>query len=188
MPTTRKRTSRPSAKTTRRKTSSSGRTGRTRRTTKSPSRVTRTRAPGAETKTVADVMTADPVTLIESETILNAAKAMREFDIGDVIVLDDTSARVKGIVTDRDVVVRALAEEMDPGRTTLASIVSDELVCVAPTDSLDKAARFMRDRAVRRLPVIEDDQAVGVVSMGDLALELDRRSALAEISAAPPNA
>jgi CBS domain-containing protein len=132
-------------------------------------------------------MTADPVTMIESETLCNAAKAMRERDIGDIIVLDDTSARLRGIVTDRDMVVRALAEEMDPMRTTLAAICSEEVVCVAPNDPADKAARYMRDRAVRRLPVVDDERVVGVVSIGDLALELDRQSALAEISAAPGN-
>ena len=177
MPSARKRTSRPSmrakAKTGSRKTARS--------------RVTRQRTPGAGSKTVGEVMTPDPVTLIESETLANAAKAMKEFDIGDVIVLDDTSARVKGIATDRDIVVRAIAEEADPTRTTLASIVSEDLVFVAPSDPIDKAVRLMRDRAVRRLPVVEGDLAVGILSMGDLALQLDRSSALAEVSAAPPN-
>lgn len=138
-------------------------------------------------KTVADVMTPDPVAMIESETILNAAKAMREFDIGDVIVLDDTSARPKGIVTDRDIAVRAVAEGLDPDRTTLVSICSEEIVFVSPDDPVDKAVRMMRDRAIRRLPVLDGEQVVGVVSLGDLALELDRTSALAEISEAPPN-
>jgi CBS domain-containing protein len=132
-------------------------------------------------------MTPDPVAMIESESLLNAAKAMREEDIGDVIVLDDTTARVKGIATDRDLVVRAVAEGLDPAETTLAVICSEELVFVAPDDPIDKAARLMRDGAIRRLPVVEDGRPVGVVSLGDLALEMDRRSALAEISAAPPN-
>lgn len=163
MPTTRKRTTRGAPKTSKGKTAPSG------------------------AKKISEVMTPDPVAMIETETIQNAAKAMCEHDIGDVIVLDDTSARIKGIVTDRDVVVRALAEGMDPSQTTLASIVSDRLVCVAPNDSVDKALRFMRDRALRRLPVVEGDEPVGFVSIGDLALELDKQSALAEISAAPAN-
>lgn len=125
--------------------------------------------------------------MIESETLTNAAKAMRDGDMGDIIVLDDTSARLKGIVTDRDMVVRAIAEKMDPERTTLAAICTEEVVCVAPGDPADKAARYMRDRAIRRLPVVEDERVVGVISIGDLALELDQRSALAEISAAPAN-
>jgi CBS domain-containing protein len=133
-------------------------------------------------------MTPDPVTMIESDSVLDAARMMREEDIGDVIVLDDTSARVKGIATDRDVVVRAVAEGLDPAGTTLAAICTQELLTIAPNDPVDKAARFMRDRAVRRLPVVEEDgRPVGVVSIGDLAIELDRRSALAEISLAPAN-
>lgn len=133
-------------------------------------------------------MTPEPVTMIESDTIFDAARVMREEDIGDVIVLDDTSARVKAIVTDRDIVIRAVADGQDPRETTLAGIASEELICVGPDDALDKAARVMRDKAIRRLPVIDEDgRAVGVVSLGDLALELDRRSALAEISAAPAN-
>jgi CBS domain-containing protein len=133
-------------------------------------------------------MTPEPVTMIESDTVFDAARLMREEDIGDVIVLDDTSARVKAIVTDRDIVIRAVADGADPRETTLAGIASEELLTVSPDDAVDKAARLMRDRAVRRLPVVDaDGRAAGVVSLGDLALELDRQSALAEISAAPPN-
>jgi CBS domain-containing protein len=132
-------------------------------------------------------MTPDPVTMIESETIEHAAQAMKEHDIGDIIVLDDTSARIKGIATDRDFVLRAVAEGMNPSQTTLSTVCSEDIVCVSPQDSADKAVRLMRERALRRLPVVEGDQPVGVVSIGDLALSLDRRSALADISAAPAN-
>jgi CBS domain-containing protein len=132
-------------------------------------------------------MTPEPATLIESESVLQAAQLMREQDIGDVIVLDDTSGRIRGIVTDRDLVVRVLADESDPGRTTVGAVCSEQLTTVAPTDTVDKAARLMREKAVRRLPVVEEERPVGVVSIGDLAIELDQRSALAEISAAPPN-
>lgn len=161
-------------------------------TKKSTSRSTSSKSKAKTTsrsngKVIADVMTTDPVTIIESETVAKAAQLMRENDIGDVIVLDDTSARVKGIVTDRDLVVRAVAEGMDPTETTLASCCTDRLVCASPNDPLDKAARLMRDKAIRRLPVVDGEQAVGIVSIGDLAIELDSRSALAEISAAPPN-
>ncbi|HYZ91713.1 MAG TPA: CBS domain-containing protein [Actinomycetota bacterium] len=166
MPTTKKRST---SKTTSRKTTS------------------RSKSAGGNSKHVSDVMTPDPVTMIESETIQNAARAMRENDIGDVIVLDDTSARIKGIVTDRDMVVRAIADDRDPTQTTLAAICSEKLVYVAPEDSVDKAVKLMREKSLRRLPVVDGDQAVGVVSLGDLALELDRRSALADISGAPAN-
>ena len=171
MPTTKKRTTRPRGKTTPK-----------RRTTSSRSRST-----GSSAKKVSDVMTPDPITMIESETLESAARAMREHDIGDIIVLDDTSARIKGIATDRDFVLRAVAEGLNPAQTTLATVLSEDIVCVKPQDSADKAVRLMRERALRRLPVVDGDQPVGVVSIGDLAQELDRRSALADISAAPAN-
>lgn len=132
-------------------------------------------------------MSPDPVTLIETESILNTARAMREYDIGDVIVLDGTGARVKGIVTDRDIVVRAIVDERDPAGTTIGSICSEELTVVTPKDTVDKAVKLMREKAVRRLPVVEDGNAVGIVSIGDLAERFDRRSALADISSAPAN-
>lgn len=132
-------------------------------------------------------MSPDPVCLIETETIVNTARTMKEHDIGDVIVLDDTDARVKGIVTDRDIVVRALAEERDPMLTTIGSICSEELETMTPDETVDRAIRLMREKAIRRLPVVEDGRAVGFVSIGDLAERFDKESALADISGAPAN-
>lgn len=173
------RTRSTARKTTRRKTTTKG---------SAPSRSkARTRPSRSSTRRVSDVMTPDPVSLLETETLIGAARAMREHDIGDVVVLDDTHGRIKGIATDRDIVIRAVAEGQDPGRTTIGAVASEELVTVSPNDPVDKAVRFMRDKAIRRVLVVEGDQPVGIVSIGDLALELDERSALAEISSAPPN-
>lgn len=138
-------------------------------------------------RSVADCMTPNPVALLETETIVTAAQAMRENDIGDVIVLDDTGGRLKGIVTDRDVVVRAVADAKDPEQVTLGSIATTDVMCVSPDDSLDEVSELMRERAIRRVPVVEDDRPVGILSIGDLAQQLDKKSALAEISAAPAN-
>ena len=132
-------------------------------------------------------MSRDPVTLAETETIFTTARIMRENNIGDVIVLDDTKAHVKGIVTDRDMVVRAIAEGRDPTESTIGSICSENLTTVAPDDPVDKAVDLMRERALRRLPVVEGGRPCGIISIGDLATEFDERSALADISAAPPN-
>ena len=140
-----------------------------------------------EGQTCAEVMTRDPVELLESETVLEAARVMRDQNIGDVIVLDDTGGRIKGIVTDRDVVVRAVANGQDLAHTTLSSICSEDLVCVGPGEPIDKVVQLMRDKAIRRMPVVEDEHAVGIISIGDLAERLDRQSALADISSAPPN-
>jgi CBS domain-containing protein len=136
-------------------------------------------------KTVHDVMTLHLTTLPMSASVLDAARAMREANIGDVLVIDNGNLR--GIVTDRDLVVRALAAGREPARTTLADICSQELSTVAPTDSIDHAVQLMRQKALRRLPVVENGHPVGIVSLGDLAQNRIPESALGGISSAPPN-
>jgi CBS domain-containing protein len=111
---------------------------------------------------------------------------MRANDIGDVIVVDD-NGKLTGIVTDRDIVVRVVAEGRDPRATRLGDIASRELTVLAPDDPVERAVELMRERAIRRLPVVEQGKPVGIVSIGDLALDRDPDSALADISAAPPN-
>jgi CBS domain-containing protein len=139
----------------------------------------------AKHRTVRDVMTRDPITLPPSASLVDAAKTMRESGIGDVVVGDDDE--LIGIVTDRDIVVRGLAEGRDPHTTTLTDITSRELTTVSPDDTIDTAVRLIREHAIRRLPVVSSGRVVGIVTLGDLALERDRGSALADVSAAPPN-
>jgi CBS domain-containing protein len=111
---------------------------------------------------------------------------MRGNDIGDVIVLKEK--RLFGILTDRDIVVRALATRSNPETTTVGEICSRDLTTIEPTSSVEQAVRFMREKAIRRLPVVDEGgDVIGIVSIGDLALERDPDSALADISAAPPN-
>ena len=132
-----------------------------------------------------ELMTPNPVVLPGTASVHEAARARRAADIGDVIVIEHD--RVCGIVTDRDLVVRTLAEARDPATTTLADICRHPLLSVSPTDSVEHAVRLMRTHALRRLPVVEGGQPVGIVSLGDLAVERDPGAALGEISAAPPN-
>jgi CBS domain-containing protein len=141
--------------------------------------------PQHTTPIVRDVMTHQLTTLPKSASMLDAARAMRDANIGDVLVADNGT--LYGIVTDRDMVIRALAEGREPSRTTLADICSHDLTMVAPTDSVEHAIQLMRQKALRRLPVVENGHPVGVVSLGDLAQNRDPQSALGEISAAPPN-
>jgi CBS domain-containing protein len=136
-------------------------------------------------ETVRELMTSDPTTFEKSSTIADAARAMRDGDFGAVIVTDGGS--VRGIVTDRDIVVRAIADGRDPDSTQLDEVLSEELETLSPDDSIDDAVAKVRAADVRRLPVVEDGRAVGIVSLGDLAVERDADSALAEISAAAPN-
>jgi CBS domain-containing protein len=135
---------------------------------------------------ISDVMTADVTTCPQDATIEDAARLMRQEDIGDVLVTDE-EGRLAGIVTDRDIVVRALAEGRSPGETPVRDVLTTEVVALEPKDAVDRAVQVMRDGAVRRVPVVEDGRPVGIVSIGDLAVERDPDSALADISAAEPN-
>jgi CBS domain-containing protein len=134
---------------------------------------------------VRDVMTPNPVALPATSSLVEAALAMRDFDVGNVLVLED--GQICGIVTDRDIVVRAIAGGNYPATVKLGEICSRELTTLSPTDSVEDAVSLMREKAIRRLPVVEHGQPVGVLSLGDLALEKDPHSALGDISAAPPN-
>ena len=135
---------------------------------------------------IRDVMTTNPETLPESTTVREAAEAMRANDIGDVVVVDD-NGQLSGILTDRDIVVRVVAEGRDPRTTRIGDIASRDLTAVSPDDPVDRAVQLMRDKAIRRLPAVDKGKPVGIVSIGDLALDRDPGSALADISAAPPN-
>lgn len=136
-------------------------------------------------KQVREFMTSNPAVLGASTSVREAAKLMREKDIGDVIVQKD--GRLCGIVTDRDIVVRAIAQGKDPASTNLESICSKDITSLAPDDSDVQAVRLMREKSVRRLPVLENDRVIGIVSLGDLAVDKDPKSVLGQISAAPPN-
>jgi CBS domain-containing protein len=140
---------------------------------------------GYMAQSIRDVMTANPVSLSAASSVAEAARAMRDSHIGDVVVLDN--GRICGIVTDRDIVVRAVAEGRDPSTTKLANICSEELTTLSPGDKVEDAVVIMREKAIRRLPVVEGGKPVGIVSIGDLATSLDPHSALGHISAAPPN-
>jgi CBS domain-containing protein len=136
-------------------------------------------------QSIRDFMTPHPVSLPATSSVVYAARAMRDANIGDIIVLDN--GRICGIVTDRDIVVRAVAEGRDLSTTTLKDICSQELTTLSPTDSVEDAVSLMREKAVRRLPIVDGGKPVGIVSIGDLATALDPHSALGHISAAPPN-
>lgn len=137
-------------------------------------------------QTVREVMTSRVITLPRETTLAEAARTMREQDIGDIVVSDGSEPA--GLVTDRDIVVRAVAERCDPASTTIGEILTSDLVTVRPDDTVQSAALLMRDHAVRRVLVCEDDrQLVGIVSIGDLAEEIDPESVLGGISKAEPN-
>jgi CBS domain-containing protein len=115
-----------------------------------------------------------------------AATMMRDRNIGDLLVEED--GRLVAIVTDRDIVVRGLAEGRDPGVLTVGDIASGPVECVETEAEVNEAARRMEQSAVRRLPVIDSTgRPVGIVTLGDLASAIDNGSTLGGISSAPPN-
>jgi signal-transduction protein with cAMP-binding, CBS, and nucleotidyltransferase domain len=117
---------------------------------------------------VRDLMTPGPIGVDYYQSIGDAARTMRDWGVGAVLVVHEQGLR--GLVTDRDLVVRAVAESKGPDEP-VGPLSSGDLVGVDADDDAAVAARLMRDNAVRRLPVIEDGQVAGVVSLGDLALE-----------------
>jgi CBS domain-containing protein len=134
---------------------------------------------------VRDVMTPGPIGVDYHQSVGEAARIMRDWGVGAVLVIRDDL--LYGLVTDRDLVVRAVAEAKGPDEP-VGPLSSGNLVGVNADADVDEAARLMREHAVRRLPVIEDGQVAGMVSMGDLALRDDPASALAELSLATANA
>lgn len=135
---------------------------------------------------VSAVMTSDPVCVGTDATVVDAARAMRDSDVGDVLVTDGDGSIV-GIVTDRDIAVRAVADGTDPSTAHISEVCSSDVKTLSPDQSVDDAIALMGDRALRRVPVVEDGRPVGIVSLGDLAIDRDRESVLGQVSAAAPN-
>ncbi|MEV0424903.1 CBS domain-containing protein [Micromonospora sp. NPDC050495] len=135
---------------------------------------------------VSDVMTKQVVYLPAETPLDEAARVMKDSDIGDVVVTD--GATLAGMLTDRDIVVRAVAERADPATTTIGSIVTREVVMIEQHCTANEAAALMRERNIRRVLVCDNERKlVGIVSLGDLAMQLDPESALSDISEAAPN-
>jgi CBS domain-containing protein len=134
---------------------------------------------------IRNVMSKKVFTLAARDTVADAARTMRDVDVGAVIV--EEQGKLFGIVTDRDIVVRTLANGLDPRTTRLSDTCSKTLVSLGPDEDTDRAVEIMRERSVRRIPVVENGTVIGVLSLGDLAMERDRKSVLGNISAAPPN-
>ena len=130
-------------------------------------------------------MTTNPRTVNVDDTVKDAAVVMRDSDIGDVIVIED--GQVSGILTDRDIAVRAVAEGLDADSTPVSDICTSGIEAMEPDASVDDALRKMRDEDIRRLPVVKNGRPVGIISLGDLAVDREPDSTLADISAAAPD-
>jgi CBS domain-containing protein len=121
---------------------------------------------------IRDVMTPNPRTIEPSATVQEAAKLMRDLDVGPIPIVENGS--VSGIVTDRDIVLNVVAEGKDPSATTVGQIASRDLITVDPEQTLDEALRLMGQHQIRRLPVCEEDgRLVGIVAQADIARQAD---------------
>lgn len=128
---------------------------------------------------VRDVMTPGPIGVDYDQSIGDAARTMREWGIGAVLVV--RGGVLYGLVTDRDLVVRAVAEEKGPDEP-IGPLSSRDLIGVDADADIAVAARLMRDHAIRRLPVLQDGQVTGIVSLGDLAIPDPPAAMLAAIT------
>ena len=122
-------------------------------------------------KSIRDLMTSNPKVVDPDKPVAEAAKLMKQEDVGIVPIVDDQN-RLVGTITDRDITVRVVAEEKDPNSTTVSEVASQDLVTVDPQQGLDEALRLMAQHQVRRLPVVEEDgKLVGIVAQADVARE-----------------
>jgi CBS domain-containing protein len=117
---------------------------------------------------IRDVMTPNPRTVSSADSIQSAARIMRDEDTGVVPIVDN--GRAVGVVTDRDIVVRAVADGGQLSQT-VGEIATNAVVCASPDMSTREAAQLMSDHQVRRLPVVENERLIGIVSIGDLAVK-----------------
>jgi CBS domain-containing protein len=140
-------------------------------------------------KTARDVMSTDCTCVGENETLLDAAKKLAELDVGALPICGDDD-RLKGMLTDRDIVVKALAQGKDPGSTKAGDLSQgdSQTVTIGADDSIDEALRTLIDHKVRRLPVIDGKRLVGIISQADIATNVDEEKVgdlVEAISAAP---
>lgn len=136
-------------------------------------------------QTAQDLMTPNPETVAPEAPLSEVAEIMRDADTGMVPVTEGEELR--GVVTDRDIVVRALAEGRDPDDCAARDVCTPDPLTAAPGDDLREVIRQMREADIRRIPVVDRKRVVGVISLGDLAIERDETSALADISAGEPD-
>ncbi|GCD83471.1 CBS domain-containing protein [Parageobacillus thermoglucosidasius] len=134
-------------------------------------------------QTVHEVMTTDVEYCTPVDNVYEAAVKMRDFNVGAIPIVDH--GQLIGMITDRDLVVRGIAAKR-PGSTPVTEVMSDKLITIAPDASVQEAAKKMADHQIRRLPVVEHGRLVGIVSLGDLAVNRDSDEsaghALTEIS------
>ena len=140
-------------------------------------------------KKARDIMSTNVECASVNDTLTEAARKMRDLDVGALPICGDDN-RLKGMLTDRDITVRAVAEGMDPSTVKVAELAEGKPVTIGADDSLEEAMRTMTEHDVRRLPVIDGHDLVGMISQADIAQNLsgsETGSLVADISSAPSN-
>jgi CBS domain-containing protein len=139
-------------------------------------------------KSVRDAMTGDPRSIGATASVVEAARLMREQDIGSLPITDDE--KLVGMITDRDITMRVVAEAADLKATSVGDVYSRDLVSVEPDKDLQEALQLMARHQVRRLPVVENDRLVGIVAQADIALRENetKTGELVEAISAPSEA
>jgi CBS domain-containing protein len=145
-----------------------------------------TRGTTVDVRSVREVMTPSPTTVTPDAKLVEAAGLMDRESIGDVLVVD-TGGRLRGILTDRDIAVGAVAKGRDASTAKVEEIMSPTVETISADSTVQQAIELMRRYDVRRLPVVQDGRPIGIVSLGDVSMSRQAQPLLADISASPPN-
>jgi CBS domain-containing protein/transcription elongation GreA/GreB family factor len=128
--------------------------------------------------TANEVMTQSLATCTPDDTVAHVAEIMRDRDIGDVLVMED--GKLSGIITDRDLVIDALTDGIDPQRTPISRFMCSKVITGNPDWSMTRIARTMAKHQIRRLPIVQDGELLGIISLADIARQERRNSLLAK--------
>jgi CBS domain-containing protein len=121
---------------------------------------------------IREIMSTEIKKVTPDNALIDIAAMMRDEDIGALPVVKD--GELRGIVTDRDIVVRAIAEGKEPSTTTVQEVLSEKVESVEPDDDIEEAADVMAAHQIRRLPVVEDGKLIGMVSLGDISIKHEK--------------
>ena len=127
-----------------------------------------------------EVMTREVTTCKPNDSLADCATMMRELNVGAMPIVDDNNKELVGIITDRDIAVRAVAKGEDPNEAQAGRFMTPRPITVEPDTNVEDAAELMASNQVRRLPVVQHGKLVGIVSLGDLAVDLGEEELVAE--------
>lgn len=130
-----------------------------------------------------EVMTVNPSSCLTTDTVYQAAKLMKSENVGSIPILNDPEdRRLEGIITDRDIVLKAVAEDRDPKNTRVSEVMTTDVVTCRVNDDVDKALHLMEEHKVRRIPIVNDNgQLAGIVSQADVATRMHDPEKTAEV-------